>query len=121
MTLINPLIPIIALDRESAVAELSSFKQTSTASKYKMLIGTLSKCQQATLVDINASEVNRRRLTSWEGFSLGDSVTTCAYASLIGVELTVVEFIEPWVCCIFPSGSSTPGLLPEDLCIVPKV
>jgi hypothetical protein len=79
------------------------------------MIRGLSRKQEAKLVDINRSEVNRRQVTSYSGFELGDVVTTEIYKSLAGIELTIVEFEEPWVHCLYPSGSSSPGLLPEDL------
>jgi hypothetical protein len=124
MTFSSRLLPllteILILDRETAIYELGQLKQNITADEYRVLVRGLSRKQETRLVGINRSEINRRKVTGYSGFKLGDVVTTNTYKSLAGIELTIVEFEEPWVHCLFPSGSSSPGLLVEDLNLVAK-
>jgi hypothetical protein len=115
MSLVRVVEEILNLDHRTAVFELAQLKQNITATDYRTVIKLLSKAQEARLIQINDSEVNRRRLTSYKGFTVGGRVLTEVYNSLIGVELTVFEFVEPWVCCLLPSGSYSPGLLFSDL------
>jgi hypothetical protein len=115
MSIATVITEILILDRETAIHEIGQLKQAIDAKEFRSAAKSLDKRQLATLKDISESEVNRRHTTSYEGFRLGDKVSTTSYNSLVNLELTIVEFADPWVVCVKPSGSYTPALVVDDL------
>jgi len=115
MSVTTVIAEILLLDRETAIHEIGQLKQAIDAKEFRSAARSLDKGQLSTLKDISESEVNRRRTTSYEGFQIGDRVSTTSYNSLANVELTIVEFDNPWVVCLRPSGNYAPGLVVNDL------
>jgi hypothetical protein len=133
MSIAELLYEITLLDREDGIAELRLLKQNIKPTEFKLAIKQLYPDQRELILDWNLSEINRRALTEWDGFKIGDKVTArstiakamilgtpkvielATYPSLIGIELTIVEFLSPFIHCLRPSGSDAPGLLSTDI------
>lgn len=74
MSITNVLSEIIALDRETAIYELSLLKQHIDVAEFRAAAKLLPSHYKVILADISKSEVNRRKISTYQGFKLGDRV-----------------------------------------------
>ena len=74
MSLTEVLVEITRLPEHEAIAELAAFKTAAGKSGFNTAVKSLPRHLKPKLKDLNDSEINRRKLLSYEGFTVGDRV-----------------------------------------------
>lgn len=74
MSLTQVLINILDLPKPMALTELAAFKQAAGASDFRSTVKSLPRNLKPALAELNATEINRRKIPAYEDFKVGDRV-----------------------------------------------